>query len=85
MLSEQMRSIDLEEQALLTMRYLASQVSRRPLMFGLVQKDVERWQDMSAEERKAALKRNVRRVGSVCPWVRSKDRVMHVLESYGRA
>ena len=75
MLSDQMRTIDVEEQALLNMRYLASQVVSRPMLYGLVMSDVNKWSEMSADERKQALKRAIRRVGAACPWVRTKPRL----------
>ncbi len=83
MLSNQMRTISVDEQALSTLKYLASQVASRPLMYGLVQGDVNRWEDYDREERHRALKRAVRRVGSVCPWVHTKQRVIDVLRDSG--
>ncbi|MEZ0327536.1 MAG: hypothetical protein ACAH95_16680 [Fimbriimonas sp.] len=85
MLSNQMRTIGVDEQALSTLKYLASQVATRPLMYGLVQSDVNRWDEYDLEERHRALKRAVRRVGSVCPWVRSKPRVMDTLRDLASA
>ncbi len=79
MLSNQMRTIGVDEQALSTLKYLASQVTSRPLMYGLVQGDVNRWEEFDPEERGRAVRRAVRRVGSVCPWIRTKQRVMDTL------
>jgi hypothetical protein len=81
MLSNQMRTIGVDEQALSTLKYLASQVAGRPLMYGLVQGDVNRWDEYDDVERQRAIKRAVRRVGSVCPWVRTKQRVLDTLNT----
>lgn len=81
MLSNEMRTIGVDEQALSTLKYLASQVSTRPLMYGLVQGDVYRWGELSHEEKAQVLQRAVRRVGTVCPWVRNKPRVLEVVSA----
>ena len=79
MLSAQMRTISVEEQALETLEYLATQVMNRPMLYGLIQSDVERWSGYSVDEKKVAVTRSIRRVGGVCPWVRTKQRVIEVM------
>jgi hypothetical protein len=50
-------------------------------MYGLVQGDVNRWDEYDHVERQRALKRAVRRVGGVCPWVLTKQRVLDTLKA----
>ncbi len=83
MLSDQMRTVDPDALALRTLHYLATQVSNRPMMHSLVRRDVERWNEMDKLERQQVVSRSIRRVGSVCPWVRSKDSVRQIADAYG--
>jgi hypothetical protein len=83
MLSNEMRTIGVDELGLSTLKYLASQVMGRPLMYGLVQTEVHRWQEYTPDERRQAMQRAVRRVGSVCPWVRTKPRVIETMQMLG--
>lgn len=82
MVKDEFRSLGPEELAQDTLRYLASQVSKRPIMRSLVMSDLNRWDELTGQEKALALARNVRRVSAVCPWVGQKGRVLDALGAF---
>lgn len=82
MVNNELRSMGPDDLAQDTLRYLASQVSKRPIMRSLVLSDLDAWGQLTHREKALTLARNVRRVSAVCPWVGQKGRVQDCLGAF---